>query len=82
MGVARPLAPPDESCELMLTALSRVGGARGLRPAAVGLFAGGAGGAGLAFAAATALPLGAAFGATGGGGGGAGLAAATAISSR
>lgn len=82
MGVARPLAPPEESCELMLTALSRVGGARGLRPAAIGLFAGGAGGAGLAFAAATALPLGAAFGATGGGGGGAGLTAATAISSR
>lgn len=85
-GVARPL-PPDESCEFMLTALSRgaVGGA-GLRPA-IGRLAGGAGGVGFAFAAAREAPLVttgftrfmlemAALGADGGGGGGGGAAAA------
>lgn len=79
-GVPRPLAP-DESPEFMLTALSRgAGGGAGLRPAMVGRFAGGAGGAGFVFAAAAAPtppPLGTgegvARGAVGGGGGGVGL---------
>lgn len=81
-GVPRPL-PPEESCEFMLTALSRgAGGGAGFRP--MGLFAGGAGGVGLAFAAAAAAAAPFVFGAVGGGGG-AGLgagAAGAACSSR
>jgi hypothetical protein len=85
--VPRPLAP-DESCEFMLTALSR--GARGgagavFRPAMLGRFAGG-GGAGLAFAAATVADpfVGAGLdrGAVGGGGGGVGRGAGGTCSSR
>lgn len=69
----------------MLTALSRAGAARGFRPATLGRLAGGAGGAGFAFAAATdAAPLAVAadLGAVGGGGGGAGFGAAATCSSR
>ena len=84
----RPL-PPGESCEFMLTALSRgAGGGAGatFRAAMFGLLAGGAGGAGLAFAAAAvAVPFVAGVGigrATGGAGGGAGLGAGAACSSR
>ena len=88
-GVPRPL-PPDESCEFMLTALSRgAGGGVGTAflLAMFGRFAGGAGGAGLALAAAAvAAPLaagtGLALGAAGGGGGGAGLGVGATCSSR
>lgn len=89
-GVPRPLAP-EESCELTLTALSRgaTGGA-GFRPAILGLFDGGAGGAGLDFAAAAFAAAVAPFvilfepalGPTGGGGGGVGLGAGATCSSR
>lgn len=50
LGVALPLSPPDGVVKL--TALSRagVGGGKGFLPPAAGLFAGGAGGVGLAFA--------------------------------
>jgi hypothetical protein len=85
-GVARPL--PPESCEFILTALSRgAGGGAGFLPAIFGRLAGGAGGAGLALAAAAvAAPLmegtGLALAAAGGGGGGAGLGVGAACSSR
>lgn len=88
LGVPRPLAP-DESPEFTLAVLSRgAGGGAGLRPAMLGRLAGGAGGAGLVFAAAAApapfvLELGVDRGAAAGGGGGAGLGVAAAtISSR
>lgn len=92
-GVPRPL-PPDESCEFILTVLSRGsegGGGAIFRVAMLGRFAGGAGGAGLALAAAAAAVApfvdgtGAATGvglAVGGAGGGAGLGAGAACSSR
>lgn len=87
-GVPRPL-PPGDSCEFMLTALSRgiAGGAGAtFRAAMFGLLAGGAGGAGLDFAAAAvAAPFVAGVGvgrATGGAGGGAGFGAGAACSSR
>jgi len=85
-GVALPL-PPD-SFEFKLTALSLgAGGARGFRPPAAGLFAGGAGGVGLAFRAGLGAPFacetvmlgeGTGRAAAGGGGGGGGGAAARA----
>lgn len=52
-GVALPLSPPDGVVRLTALSLAGVGGGRGFLPPAaapVGLFAGGAGGVGFAFA--------------------------------
>jgi hypothetical protein len=68
--VLRPLSVPLPPLLFMLMPESRgAGGGAGLRPAAVGRFAGGAGGLGLPPTAAPLVPLALA---TGGGGGGVG----------
>lgn len=91
LGVARPLPPDESCCEFMLVTLSRgAAGGGSLRP--MGRLAGGAGGGGLAFAAAPTpeamrpVPLGVAvldcIGGARGGGGATGAGAAATISSR